>query len=80
MPATRWAILPCIMLLAATENKNLEVVERLAQLGADKGAYDKDGITADGIVKSRVEANGRKLYLRISDSVDERVLAILRNL
>lgn len=49
------------MLLAASDNRNLEVVERLAVKGADKDAYDAKGRTALKIVEARVRGEGKEL-------------------
>lgn len=54
------------LLLAASDNRNLEVVERLALKGADKGAYDAKGRTALKIVEARIRGEGDE-YVRISD-------------
>lgn len=42
------------LLLAAQENLNLEVIERLALLGANKGTYDERGRNAKAVVEERI--------------------------
>ena len=64
------------MLLAASDNKNLEVVERLAQLGADLGVYDQNGTNAQGIIRNRIKGDG-DLYTLITPEFNERVLRAL---
>jgi hypothetical protein len=64
------------LLLACSDNQNLEVAERLAGLGADTAAYSPDGLTAHGICSARVRGEGDD-YIRISEEVDARVLAVL---
>ena len=66
------------LILAATKIRNLEVVERLAKLGADKEAYDQDGKTALALVKYRRDGNGDEYY-RISDEAEKQVLIKLLN-
>ena len=61
------------LLLASEENTNLEVAERLAQLGADVSVFNKDGITAEGFITQRLEKRGMR-FDEISDEVNERVL------
>lgn len=48
------------ILLAASDNKNLEVVLRLALLGADIGVnvYDQKGTDVRGVVLNRIEGDG----------------------
>jgi len=64
------------LLLAASDNKNLEVVERLAQLGADLEVYDQSGTTAQGIVRNRIEGDGDR-YTPVTPEFNERVLSAL---
>ncbi|HBS27232.1 MAG TPA: hypothetical protein DD827_08940 [Gammaproteobacteria bacterium] len=64
------------LLLAASDNKNLEVVERLAQLGADLGVYDQKGTDVRGVVLNRIEGDG-DLYTIITREFNERVLGAL---
>ena len=66
------------LLLAASDNRNLEVVERLAVKGADKTVYDKKGRTALKIVKSRIRGEGDE-YVWISDEVNEGIQNSLNN-
>lgn len=61
------------LLLAITENKNLEVAERLADLGADTKAYDKQGRNVYALAQIRMRHDGSD-YLKNSDTVNERIL------
>jgi len=61
------------LLLAATGNQNLEVVERLAIKGADKGAYDDKGRTAFKIVEARIRGEGAE-FVRISEGYNRLVI------
>lgn len=61
------------LLIASEENTNLEVVERLAQLGADVSVFNKDGITPEGFITQRIQNRGKR-FDEISDEVNERVL------
>jgi hypothetical protein len=61
------------LVLAASDNTNLEVVERLAQLGADLGVYDQSGTNAQGIVRNRIEGDGDQ-YTLVTPEFNERVL------
>ena len=65
------------LILAASDNKNLEVVEQLALKGSDKTAYDQKGRTALKIIEARIRGDGDE-YVRISDSVNERILGELQ--
>lgn len=65
------------LLLAITENRNLEVAERLADLGADTKAYDEDGKNVHTLAQMRMNGEG-SLYMQISDVVDERILRKMR--
>ena len=60
------------LLLAATDNQNLEVVERLATKGADKSAYDIKGRTALKIVEARIRGEGDE-YVRINKEENTRL-------
>ena len=64
------------ILLAASDNTNLEVVERLAQLGADVGVYDQNGSNVRGVVLNRIEGDG-DLYTIVTPEFNERVLGAL---
>lgn len=64
------------LLLAASDNKNLEVVMRLAQLGADTGAYDQNGKNAQGIVRNRIAGDGDR-YTPVTPEFNQRVLRAL---
>lgn len=66
------------LLLAASDNKNLEVVLRLAQLGADTGVYDQKGTDVRGVVINRIEGDG-DLYTMITPEFNQRVLDALSN-
>ena len=57
------------LLLAASDNRNLEVVGRLATKGADRTVYDQKGRTALKFVEARIRGEGDE-YLRISDNVN----------
>lgn len=61
------------LLIASEENTNLEVAERLAQLGADVSVFNADGVTAQGFITQRIENRGNR-FDEISDEVSERVL------
>ena len=65
------------LLLAITENTNIEVDERLADLGADTKAYDERGRNVHTLAKMRMNGEG-SLYVKISDVVDERILRKIR--
>lgn len=65
------------LLLAITENTNLEVAERLADLGADTKAYDERGRNVHTLAEMRMNGEG-SLYVQISDVVDERILRKMR--
>lgn len=65
------------LLLAAEHNQNLEVAEKLAEIGADSEVYNKDGFTAHKIVKMRIEGDLNKQYIKISDEVNDRILKVL---
>lgn len=65
------------LLLAITENRNLEVAERLADLGADTKAYDEAGRNAYKLAEIRMRGEGSD-YVRISDVVDDRILRKMR--
>ena len=64
------------LLLAATDNRNLEVVGRLAELGAEKSALDDKGRTALKIVEARVHGEG-DAYNRISDNLNNQIISVL---
>ncbi len=64
-------------LLAASDNRNMEVVARLAELGADTGAYDESGVDVVRIVKARFEGN-REPFLGISPEFKEQVLVAIQ--
>ena len=59
--------------MASEENTNLEVVERLVELGADISVFNADGITPLGFITQRIENRGIR-FNSISDEVNERVL------
>lgn len=61
------------LVLAASDNPNFEVAERLAALGADRSAYDEKGRTAKALIEDRINGNG-DVYVKISNEVNERVL------
>ena len=61
------------LLLAATDNRNLEVVGRLAELGADKSGYDAKGLTALKIVEARTLGEGGE-YVKISEETIFRII------
>ena len=65
------------LLLAITENQNLEVAERLADLGADTKAYGERGRNVHTLAEMRMNGEG-SLYVQISDVVDERILRKMR--
>jgi len=64
------------ILLAATDNRNLEVVGRLAELGANKSVVDAKGRVALKIVERRIRGEG-DVYYKISDDYQK---TILRNI
>jgi hypothetical protein len=65
------------LLIAITENPNLEVAEKLAELGANTKAYDENGIAVYNLAKKRINGEGRQ-YISISDTVNERILKKMR--
>lgn len=65
------------LLLAITENPNLEVAERLADLGADTKAYDERGRNAHTLAEIRMRGSG-SAYVKISDVVNDRILRKMR--
>ena len=65
------------LLLAATDNRNLEVVGRLAELGADKSVYDDKGRAALKIVEARITGSGNE-YLKISNEFNTHTLISLK--
>lgn len=65
------------LLLAASDNRNLEVVERLAVKGADKGVYDVKGRTALKIVEVRIRGE-RDEYVRVSETHNRLVIDSLQ--
>jgi len=65
------------LLLAASDNRNLEVVGRLAELGADKEVYDVKGRTALKLIEERINGNGDE-YFKISDEVNAQILEVLK--
>jgi len=66
------------LLLAASDNRNLEVVGKLAELGADKGVYDANGKTALKILESRIAGNEDE-YFKIFEEINELILQLLEN-
>jgi ankyrin repeat protein len=67
------------LIVAAVETSNLEIVQRLVELGADKSAYfSEDGRTPHGIVVGRLsERNGR--IRKISNAFEADILMALDN-
>jgi len=65
------------LLLAATDNRNLEVVGRLVELGADKNRRLGKGRSALYFVKERTAGNGDE-YFKISDDVNAQTLDLLK--
>ncbi len=65
------------LLLALTDNRNLEVAERLANLGANTKAYDEQGRNAYTLAKIRMDGEGDD-YVMISEAVNERILRKMR--
>lgn len=65
------------LLLAASDNQNLEVVERLAMNGFSKVVYDAKGRTAFNIAEARIHGDGDE-YIKISDDVNSRISDALR--
>lgn len=63
--------------LAATDNRNLEVVEALIDQGADIGVYDQNGKSVLAAVEKRIDGTG-DIYIKISDDVNARVLSKLK--
>jgi hypothetical protein len=62
--------------LAASDNTNLKVAERLAQLGADLEAYDQSGTDAQRIVRNRINGDDDQCTL-VTPEFNERVLGAL---
>jgi hypothetical protein len=66
------------LVAAALNTRNLEVVQRLVELGADKTAYAaENGLTAHGIVSGRLEQRDRTLR-RISEAYERATLQELQ--
>jgi ankyrin repeat protein len=71
-------------LLAASENRNMEVIERLALRDADLGVYDEGGQSALFIAETRLGASGDRFanignpFVSISPEYVEQVLAVIR--
>lgn len=65
------------LLIAASSNRNLEVAERLALLGADIGAYEPEGKNAARLIEERVRGEGDRI-IRITDEVTARVITALK--
>ena len=71
-------------LLAAADNRNMEVIERLALRGADLGVYDVGGQSALLIAETRLGASGDRFaninntFVSISPEYVEQVLAAIR--
>jgi len=71
-------------LLAAVENRNMEVIERLARRGADLEVYDAGGQSALLIAETRLGASGDRFanignsFVSISPEYVEQVLATIR--
>lgn len=61
------------LLLAASDNRNLEVVERLIERGADVSVYDDKGKSVKAVVQDRIDGVG-DIYVRISDELNKRIL------
>ncbi len=61
------------LLLAASDNRNFEVAGRLAEKGADKGAYDNKGRTALKIIEARIRGEGDE-YFWISDHQNHHII------
>jgi len=64
------------LLLAATDNRNLEVVGRLADLGVNKEVHDIKGITALGIVEKRLNSEGVR-YVKITKKINAEIIKSL---
>ena len=64
------------LIIASAQGPNLEVVGRLADLGADVRVYAPDGWTPYRLVNDRLRGRGER-YNKISDEVNEAVLAKL---
>jgi ankyrin repeat protein len=58
--------------LAASDNRNIEVVEALVDRGANVSVYDETGKSLLAQVQDRIDASDG--YLFISDDVNARVL------
>lgn len=71
-------------LLAASENRNMEVIERLARRGADLEVYDERAQSALLIAETRLGASGNAFasignsFTPISDEYREQVLVAIR--
>ncbi|MDC0947972.1 ankyrin repeat domain-containing protein [Gammaproteobacteria bacterium] len=67
------------LLMAAKYNQNIQVVERLADLGANAGAVASDGSSALQTVKSRLRGGGDyRRFEMISESVNQLVAGKLK--
>lgn len=71
-------------LLAASDNRNMEVIELLAQRGADLEVYDQRAQSARLIAEARLGAAGNRAvemgntFVPISDAYREQVLSAIR--
>lgn len=64
------------LIAAALENPNLEVVQRLVTLGADKSVYSsEDGRSVQGIVKARLAQGG---FRRLTEEMEAEVVEGLK--
>jgi multidrug efflux pump subunit AcrA (membrane-fusion protein) len=66
------------IILAASENRNMEVVERLAKLGSDTSVYDENGVDVRRIVEARFNGDREQAFISISPEYQEQVLETLR--
>lgn len=66
------------IILAASENRNMEMVERLGKLGADTSVYDENGVDVRRIVEARFNGDREQAFISISPEYQEQVLETLR--
>lgn len=65
------------LVLAVTNNPNLEVAERLVELGADTSVSGEDGQLVGALAEARV-AQGAPVFRRIDAETTQRILEALR--
>lgn len=66
------------LLLAITENRNLEVAQKLIDLGARTDGYGENGQSAYALADLRINNSNSTEYLKISDELDQKLLDSLK--